>query len=173
MYELAFYFARVGILLELVTMITSRGDWRASFFQFSFVRAPVANMADWRLKQSKGCKSGVSRLQASVLPGLPPPCARVSAVSGDALSFTPVRLGVTVAAIIDYIFEAISYLFFVLKEQPKGEEFILAHGLRGYSLSRWEDMAAEAVTAWGGQHGWWYRVLSQEAMSTTVSRTVP
>lgn len=91
-----------------------------------------------------------------MLPGLPPPCARVSAVSGDALSFTPVRLGVTVAVIIDYIFEAISFLFFfffVLKEQPKGEEFILAHGLRGYSLSRWEDMAAEAVTAWGGQHG--------------------
>lgn len=109
-YELAFYFARVGILLKLVMMIISREDWRVSFFQASFHLWELLwqiwwtgglNSSSFPL-EAQGCKSGVSRLQTSVLPGLPPgladaafcwapmtapPCACVSAVSVDTLSF--------------------------------------------------------------------------------------
>lgn len=117
MYEFAFYFARVGILLKLVMMIISREDWRVLFFQASFHlwkllwqiwQTGGLNSSNFPL-EAQGCKSGVSRLQSgvsrlqtSVLPGLPPgladatfcwapmtalPCACVSAVSVDTLSF--------------------------------------------------------------------------------------
>lgn len=80
--------------------------------KFSFVRAPVANMADWRPKQQQ-FPSGGGRLQvwgqqasgerASRAPSWAadaafcwaptsaPPCVHVSAISVDALSLRQIR----------------------------------------------------------------------------------